>query len=177
MAQGSCFSKSDLSPLGCHFESKPDKKRLKIVNTWGCLMASRKLVGGLHLIPWTGILSLKRTSEFAAIYLFSSRLKRNKEITYKKSLKGKKGIDLDRFRKKNQNFFNKWYLNHRNSNFNYSFFLWITYQFPRRKWSFEFVSIWGQQEKTRTIDVWAKLSQNLLYVCMTIYEWIPTMCI
>lgn len=68
-------------------------------------MASRKLVGGLHLIPWTGILSLKRPSEFAAIYLFSSTLKRNKEITCKKkSLKGKKGIDLDRFRKKNQNF-------------------------------------------------------------------------
>lgn len=63
-------------------------------------MASRKLVGGLHLIPWTGILSLKRPSEFAAIYLFSSRLKRNKEITCKKSLRGKKGIDLDRFRKK-----------------------------------------------------------------------------
>lgn len=84
-------------------------------------MASRKLVGGLHLIPWTAFPSL-RPSEFAAIYLFSSRLKRNKEITCKKSLKGKKGIDLDRVRKKNQNFFYKWYLNHRNSKINTSFF-------------------------------------------------------
>lgn len=54
-------------------------------------MASRKLVGGLHLIPWTGILSLKRPSEFAAIYLFSSTLKRNKEITCKKISQGQEG--------------------------------------------------------------------------------------
>lgn len=52
-------------------------------------MVYRKLVGGLNLIPWTGI---KRPSEFVVIYLFTSGLKETKALLAKKLSRAKQRL-------------------------------------------------------------------------------------